>query len=63
MRYFVENTIPYLGQYHKRSNSESGFRADRKMIVWKVAQKMDDRIDIALFCTGVWHNMFNMCRS
>ena len=27
------------------------------------AQRRDDRIDGALFCTGVWHNMFNMGRS
>jgi transposase len=63
MRDFVENTMPYLEQYHKRSNSESGFAADKKMLGWNVAQKRDDRIDHALSCTGVWHNMFNMGRS
>ena len=60
---FVENTMPYLEQYHQRSNSESGFAADKKMLGWNVAQRRDDRIDHALFCTGVWHNMFNMGRS
>ena len=63
MRDFVHNTIPYLEQYHQRSNSESGFAADKKMLGWNVAQRRDDRIDNALFCTGVWHNMFNMGRS
>ena len=63
MKEFVENTIPYLEQYHQRSNSESGFAADKKMLGWNVAQRRDDRIDNALFCTGVWHNMFNMGRS
>ena len=63
MRDFVLNTIPYLEQYHQRSNSESGFAADKKMIGWNIAQKRDDRIDNALFCTGVWHNLFNMGRS
>ena len=62
MRDFVENTMPYMEQYHKRSNSESGFAADKKMLGWNVASKKDDRIDNALFCTGVWHNMFNMGR-
>ena len=60
---FVENTMPYLEQYHQRSNSESGFAADKKMLGWNIAQRRDDRIDGALFCTGVWHNLFNMGRS
>ena len=34
-----------------------------QMIGWNIAQKRDDRIDNALFCTGVWHNLFNMGRS
>ncbi len=62
MKEFVENTMPYLEQYHQRSNSESGFAADKKMLGWNIAQKRDDRIDNALFCTGVWHNLFNMGR-
>ena len=63
MKEFVENTMPYLEQYHQRSNSESGFAADKKMFVCNIAQRRDDRIDNALFCIGVWHNMFNMGRS
>ena len=63
MKDFIENTMPYLEQYHQRSNSESGFAADKKMLGWNVAQRRDDRIDNALFCTGVWHNLFNMGRS
>ena len=63
MRDFVENTMPYLEQYHQRSNSESGFAADKRMLGWNIAQRRDDRIDSALFCTGVWHNLFNMGRS
>jgi len=63
MKNFVENTMPYLEQYHQRSNSESGFAADKKMLGWGVAQRRDDRIDNALFCTGIWHNLFNMGRS
>ncbi len=63
MKEFVEDTMNYLEQYHQRSNSESGFAADKKMLGWNIAQKRDDRIDNALFCTGVWHNLFNMGRS
>jgi transposase len=60
MRDFVENTMPYLEQYHRRSNSESCFSADKKMLGWNIAQRREDRIDHALFCTGIWHNLFNM---
>jgi len=63
MKEFVENTMNYLEQYHQRSNSESGFAADKRMLGWNIAQRRDDRIDSALFCTGVWHNLFNMGRS
>ncbi len=63
MKDFVLNTMQYLEQYHQRSNSESGFAADKKMLGWNIAQRRDDRIDNALFCTGVWHNLFNMGRS
>ena len=29
---FLENTMKYLEQYHQRSNSESGFAADKRML-------------------------------
>jgi transposase len=63
MKEFVADTMVYLNKYHQRSNSESGFAADKKMLGWNVAQRRDDRIDNTLFCTGVWHNLFNMGRS
>ena len=63
MEEFVEDTINYLEQYHQRSNSESGFAADKKMFGWNIAQKSDDRMEHALFCTGAWNNLFNMGRS
>ncbi|MHB1867377.1 MAG: ISNCY-like element ISFac3 family transposase, partial [Nitrososphaerales archaeon] len=50
MKEFVTNTMQYLEQYHKRSNSESGFAADKKMLGWGIAQRRDDRIDCALAC-------------
>ena len=58
-----KDTMNFLVKYHQRSNSESGFAADKKMLGWNVSQKRNDRIDNALFCTGVWHNIFNMGRS
>lgn len=56
---FVRNTMSYLEQYHRRSNSESGFAADKKMFGWSIAQRREDRIDCANACTGLWHNLFN----
>ncbi len=41
---FVRNTMRYLEQYHQRSNSESGFAADKKMFGWGTAQRREDRI-------------------
>jgi len=52
MKEFVEDTMKYLEQYHQGSNSESGFAADKNMLGWNILQKMDDRIDNALFCTN-----------
>ena len=62
MKDFVLNTMPYLEQYHQRSNSESGFTADKEMPGWNVAQKREKEIDNALFCTGMWYNLFSMGR-
>ena len=55
MKEFVENTMPYLEEYHQRSNSEFWFAADKKMLGLNVAQKRDGWIDNPLFCTGRWH--------
>ena len=60
MKEFVEDTMHYLEQYHQRSLSESGFAADKKLLGWNIAQKRDDRIENALFCSGLWHNLLNM---
>jgi len=62
IREFVNDTMNYLEKYHQRSNSESGFAADKKMLGWNMAQRRDDRINNALLCTNVWHNLFNMGR-
>jgi len=60
---FVKNTMNYLEQYHLRSNSESGFAADKKMLGWGIAQRREDRINCAQICTGLWHNLFNLAPS
>lgn len=60
MREFVGNTLPYLEQYYLRNNSESGFSADKRWFGWKVEQRREDRIDTAIACTNIWHNLFNL---
>jgi transposase len=60
MEVFVNDTISYLEQYFLRNNSESGFSADKRGFGWTVGQKRDDRISMALTCTGVWHNLLNL---
>lgn len=37
--------------------------ADKNMLGLNITLKRDDRIDDAIFCTDVWHNMFDMGRS
>ena len=60
MKLFVEDTMKYLEEYFKRSNSESGWSCDKKMFGWQVRQKREDRIDTALFCRDIWHNLFRL---
>lgn len=55
---FVKDTFGYLKEYFKRSNSESGFSADKKLFGWKINQKREDRIDTAIFCKVIWRNLF-----
>lgn len=63
VREFVENTMHYMEEYYqRRSNSESRFAADKKMLGWNVAQRRNDRIYSALFCKGTWHNLSNISR-
>lgn len=57
---FVENPITYLEEYYKRNNSESGFSADKRLFGWEIAQRRQDRIDNALSCQNLWHNLFNL---
>lgn len=59
MKDFVQNTMNYLEEYFKRNNSESGWASDKKMFGWNVKQKREDRINTALFCRAIWHNLLN----
>jgi Transposase len=60
MREFVTDTYQYLKEYYKRENSEAGFSADKRLFGWEIAQRREDRVDSALFCTGLLHNLFNL---
>jgi len=60
MEEFVHDTLQYLEQYYLRNNSESGFSADKRWFGWKVEQRREDRIETALTCTNLWHNLLNL---
>jgi len=60
LKSFVWDTMNHLEEYFKRENSESGFGADKKMFGWQVRQKREDRMDTALFCRDIWHNLFRL---
>jgi transposase len=58
LKRFVEDTKGYLREYFKRNQSESGFSEDKRRFGWKIAQRREDRVDTAAFCTTLWHNLF-----
>ena len=60
MKDFVQNTMAYLEQYHKRSYSESGFLADKRMFGWGIAKRREDRVDYEQFTIWLWHNLFTL---
>jgi len=59
MKEFITNTFHYFEEYYKRENSEA---ADKKLFGWEIAQRRENRINSTLFCTGLWHNLFNLNR-
>jgi transposase len=60
MKEFIEDTLNYLKQYYKRENSESEIGVDKRWFGWRVEQKREDRINIALACANLWHNLFRL---
>lgn len=63
MEEYVNNTFAYLEEYYKRENSESGFSQDKRWFGWKVEQRREDRIETAITCSNIWHNLFNFGRA
>jgi transposase len=59
-RRMMKDPLSYLIEYYKRENSESGFSADKRIVGWKIWQKRDERIDTAISCIAVLHNLFRM---
>jgi len=60
MQSFVWDTMNHLEEYFKRESSEANFGGDKKMFGWRVRQKRADRMDTALFCRDIWHNLFRL---
>lgn len=57
---FVKNTDDYLEQYYLRETSENSWSVDKRRFGWDIAQRRNDRIDTADFCTTIWHNLFEI---
>lgn len=60
MKDFVNDTHSYLEEYYRRENSESQFSVDKRWFGWKVEQRRWDRINTAIACANLWHNLFNL---
>lgn len=56
----MTDPILYLHKYYLRENSESGFLGDKRMFDWKIWQKRDDRINTAISCIAILHNLFGI---
>ncbi len=59
-RRMMADPLHYLIQYYQREKSESSFSADKRSFGWKVWQRLDDRIDTAISCIAVLHNLFRL---
>jgi len=60
MKEFVTDTRNYLKEYYRREISESEFSVDKRWFGWKIEQRKEDRIETALACTNLWHNLFRL---
>lgn len=60
IRRFMEDPMGYLREYFRRSNSESGFSADKRATGHMIFQRRNDRIETSGFCKGLLHNMMLM---
>lgn len=54
---FVNDTFTHLYEYYRRNMSENGFSVDKNLCGRKVFQRLEERIDTAIMCKGVWHNL------
>lgn len=59
-RKMIKDPLSYLIEYYKRENSESGFSVDKRMFGWRIWQKRDERIDSAICCIALLHNLFRI---
>ncbi len=59
-RGLMNDPIHHLIEYYRREKSESGFSTDKRMVGWKIWQKLDERVDTAISCIALLHNLFRM---
>jgi transposase len=54
---FMNDPIPYLMEYFKRSNSEAGFSSDKRSTGHIIFQRRKDRIETSGFCSELLYNL------
>jgi transposase len=57
IRRFMNDPIAYLREYFRRSNSESGFSADKRSTWHLIFQRRKGRVETSEFCKGLLHNL------
>jgi transposase len=53
----ISYPLLFLREYFRRECSESGFSADKRCCGWKIWQRLEERIQTATMCKGLWHNL------
>jgi len=58
IRRMLDSPLKYLCEYFKRNLSEGGHSSDKRRFGWIIRQRKDDRQEMAMFSTALFHNLF-----
>ncbi len=54
----MESPLYYVCEYFKRNLSERGHSSGKRRFGWTIRQKREDRQEMAMFVTTLFHNLF-----
>ena len=54
----IESPLKFLCEYFMRNLSEGGHSSDKRRFGWIIRQKREDRQEMAMFSTALFHNLF-----